>query len=101
MELGKTGELRILTPGEVEWIDRALNALKSKGDAMARHTLEKSLGRNLRCEGSEIDESLCSKPPTHYTLSSSGNMRLYCAKHWRNDFDPDNATGLRAETPEN
>ena len=101
MELGKTAELRILTPGEVGWIDRALDTLKSRGDGMARDTLEKSRGRNLRCGGSEIEESRCSEPPTHYTLSSSSGMRLYCAKHWRNDFDPDNATGLTAETPEN
>jgi len=97
MEIGKLTELRCLTPTETGWVQRALDALHGRGDAMAREVLANAEGRKLACEGGKTTPEPCPHPPSHYTVSN-GTMRCYCAHHWRQDVDPANQLGLESET---
>ena len=91
METGRTAELYVITPGERSWVERALDYLKGRGDAMAGEAIATGRGRTLRCSG---EDSGCEAAATHYTRDARGKMSGHCLRHWRNDCDPGNQLGL-------
>ena len=101
MEIGRTTELTVLTPGDVRWIERALDALQKRGDAMAREALAQGHGRSLACGGTQANsrEGGCGKPATHYSVDANrGRMQGYCDEHWRRDMDPNDHFKLSGDT---
>ena len=85
MEIGPVTELRILTPGERYWIEKAVGASrKGRGDDYALAMITRAEGRALRCQGEGPTPSDCDGTVTHYSLTSDGKeFRCYCARHWR------------------
>ena len=115
METGRVTELHCLTPGETGWVERALDALGGRGDAMARDALAKAVGRKLMCEGGSSAREACPLPATHYAVNSDGTTRCYCAHqpplgallrgarrgrgdHWGSEIDPADQLGLKPGT---
>lgn len=100
MEVGKTTELTVLTPGELTWVKRALDTLKGRGDTMARTVLRNGHGRTMTCTqpttaDASVQAGICGKPAAYYSLpAQSPTIQGYCQAHWRQTGDPSNTLGL-------
>ena len=92
MEVGRVGELTMLTPSEVYWVGDAMRR-PAGGETLGQATLRKAAGRTLTCVAADGAGATCGAAATHYTRSDDG-LKAYCAHHWANDMDPENATGM-------
>ena len=91
MEIGRAGELTILTPNDVDWVRRELRT----GNTLGRKLLDKGKGREIRCGG---DDGKCPNQSTHYSATAPGKeWRCYCREHWRSEADPRNLFGLNED----
>ena len=84
MEIGKSGELTILTPGERRWIELAIG-----DNAMAHKMLGQGAGRQLECNRGESDGSKpCGQAAAFYAVVNDGSLLTFCEEHWKKDGDP-------------
>ena len=93
MEIGRSKELTVLTPSEVEWLRKDLRQNAKVGPKM----LAEGAGRKVRCCGG--DDGACEKHVTHYaaTAFENGSWRGYCLEHWKSGGDPQKIFGLNDE----
>ena len=95
MEIGRTSELVVLTPGDTHWVERALDALGGRGDGLAREVLKQGTGRALECSGNGSGKR-CKAAARRWSRTDEGRLRAYCLEHWR-EMDPNDTLGLNDE----